>query len=215
VPNSTPRCLPLPSADHLHSRSPFRCASSTSIIGSVSHPVETGLLPSVKRGYRNVGNPLCEDQKPVSVKKNLSGPIASIPSKVGPHQATRGESVLLQAHGSVRAWTEQIASGHRNRECHSYTVSRVSRSSSFQYAVSSDLVLRATTAWSLPGSCHDATEWPVVWVSRAATLVTSSRVPLNVFPSLITHPYRVSGPELSRGLIFDLGVRHSAPERSV
>src|SRR5258708_37546046 len=36
------------SANLLHSRSPFSCASSTSIIGSVSHPVETGLLiPSV------------------------------------------------------------------------------------------------------------------------------------------------------------------------
>src|SRR6059036_3117489 len=32
------------SANLLHSRSPFSCASSTSIIGSVSHPVETGLL---------------------------------------------------------------------------------------------------------------------------------------------------------------------------
>src|SRR6266403_2999996 len=38
----------LHSANLLHSRSPFSCASSTSIIGSVSHPVETGLLiPSV------------------------------------------------------------------------------------------------------------------------------------------------------------------------
>src|SRR5712672_2008341 len=37
------------SANLLHSRSPFSCASSTSIIGSVSHPVETGLLiPSGK-----------------------------------------------------------------------------------------------------------------------------------------------------------------------
>src|SRR5713226_4316103 len=41
------------SANLLHSRSPFSCASSTSIIGSVSHPVETGLLiPSDKSRYR-------------------------------------------------------------------------------------------------------------------------------------------------------------------
>src|SRR5712664_2656162 len=37
------------SANLLHSRSPFSCASSTSIIGSVAHPVGTGLLiPSGK-----------------------------------------------------------------------------------------------------------------------------------------------------------------------
>src|SRR5712671_5254296 len=49
------RCL---HSDSLfHSRSPFVCASSASTIGSVSHPVETGLLiPSEKRDYRNVGN---------------------------------------------------------------------------------------------------------------------------------------------------------------
>src|SRR5258706_2529204 len=35
------------SANLLHSRSPFSCASSTSIIGSVSHPAETSLrIPS-------------------------------------------------------------------------------------------------------------------------------------------------------------------------
>src|SRR5216683_4442429 len=39
------------SASLLHSRSPFNCALSTSNIGSVSHPVETGLLiPSVLLG---------------------------------------------------------------------------------------------------------------------------------------------------------------------
>src|SRR6267142_5728620 len=44
------------SANLLHSRSPFSCASSASIIGSVSHPVETGLLiPSDKSGYRRSG----------------------------------------------------------------------------------------------------------------------------------------------------------------
>jgi hypothetical protein len=33
------------------------CALSTSMIGSVSHPVETGLLiPSDKRGYRTSEN---------------------------------------------------------------------------------------------------------------------------------------------------------------
>src|ERR1700680_3974124 len=38
------------SASLFHSRSPFLCALSTSNIGSVSHPAETGLLiPSVKR----------------------------------------------------------------------------------------------------------------------------------------------------------------------
>src|SRR6267378_432251 len=37
------------SANLLHSRSPFSCASSASIIGSVSHPVESGLLPSDNR----------------------------------------------------------------------------------------------------------------------------------------------------------------------
>src|SRR3989440_5093727 len=37
------------SASLFHSRSPFHCALSTSNIGSVSHPAETGLLiPSVK-----------------------------------------------------------------------------------------------------------------------------------------------------------------------
>src|SRR6266704_4711295 len=41
------------SANLLHSRSPFSCASSTSIIGSVSHPLETGLLiPSDLSGNR-------------------------------------------------------------------------------------------------------------------------------------------------------------------
>src|SRR4249920_2579263 len=36
------------SANLFHCRSPFHCASSTSNIGSVSHPAETGLLiPSV------------------------------------------------------------------------------------------------------------------------------------------------------------------------
>jgi hypothetical protein len=40
------------------SRSPLYCALSASIIGSVSHPAETGLLiPSVKRDYRNVAGP--------------------------------------------------------------------------------------------------------------------------------------------------------------
>src|SRR5439155_12455305 len=39
----------LHSANLLHCRSPFLCALSTSIIGSLSHPVETGLLiPSDK-----------------------------------------------------------------------------------------------------------------------------------------------------------------------
>src|ERR1700740_1407287 len=39
------------SASLLHSRSPFNCALSTSNIGSVSHPAETGLLiPSVLLG---------------------------------------------------------------------------------------------------------------------------------------------------------------------
>src|ERR1700730_8167689 len=37
------------SANLLHRRSPFSCASSTSNIGSVSHPVETGLL--IPSGY--------------------------------------------------------------------------------------------------------------------------------------------------------------------
>src|SRR6266700_4817804 len=42
------------SASLFHSRSPFLCALSTSNIGSVSHPAETGLLiPSDKRDYRN------------------------------------------------------------------------------------------------------------------------------------------------------------------
>src|SRR6266478_9812151 len=41
------------SANLLHSRSPFSCASSTSITGSVTHPVETGLLiPSGKSHNR-------------------------------------------------------------------------------------------------------------------------------------------------------------------
>src|SRR6266446_8621498 len=41
------------SANLLHSRSPFSCASSTSIIGCVSHPAETGLLiPAGKSHYR-------------------------------------------------------------------------------------------------------------------------------------------------------------------
>src|SRR5216684_3125551 len=44
------------SANLLHSRSPFHCASSALIIGSVSHPVETGLLiPSGKSDYRTSG----------------------------------------------------------------------------------------------------------------------------------------------------------------
>src|SRR3989440_8377837 len=39
------------SASLFHSRSPFHCALSTSNIGSVSHPAETGLLiPSVFLG---------------------------------------------------------------------------------------------------------------------------------------------------------------------
>src|ERR1700741_2009164 len=39
------------SASLLHSRSPFNCALSTSNIGSVSHPAETGLLiPSILLG---------------------------------------------------------------------------------------------------------------------------------------------------------------------
>src|SRR5713101_7045421 len=39
------------SANLFHCRSPFHCASSTSNIGSVSHPAETGLLiPSDKPG---------------------------------------------------------------------------------------------------------------------------------------------------------------------
>src|SRR5437016_7736111 len=38
-----------------HSRSPFHCALSTSNIGSVSHPAETGLLiPSGKEAYHAV-----------------------------------------------------------------------------------------------------------------------------------------------------------------
>src|SRR5712664_3562487 len=42
------------SASLFHSRSPFHCALSTSIIGSVSHPAETGpLIPSDKRGGLN------------------------------------------------------------------------------------------------------------------------------------------------------------------
>src|ERR1700719_5363029 len=41
----------LHSANLLHSRSPFLVLKSTSIIGSVTHPVETGLLiPSVLLG---------------------------------------------------------------------------------------------------------------------------------------------------------------------
>src|SRR5437660_9327727 len=41
------------SASLFHSRSPFNCALSTSNIGSVSHPAETGLLiPSVKSASR-------------------------------------------------------------------------------------------------------------------------------------------------------------------
>src|SRR6267143_1478933 len=36
--HSTPRCLPLHSANLHHSRSPFHCALSASIVGSVSHP---------------------------------------------------------------------------------------------------------------------------------------------------------------------------------
>src|ERR1700675_4160899 len=44
------------SASLFHSRSPFLCALSTSNIGSVSHPAETGLLiPSDKRAHRHVG----------------------------------------------------------------------------------------------------------------------------------------------------------------
>src|ERR1700720_3281637 len=44
------------SASLFHSRSPFLCALSTSNIGSVSHPAETGLLiPSDKRVHRHVG----------------------------------------------------------------------------------------------------------------------------------------------------------------
>src|SRR5437667_8452509 len=40
-----------------HSRSPFHCALSTSNIGSVSHPAETGLLiPSGKQRSRRCGN---------------------------------------------------------------------------------------------------------------------------------------------------------------
>src|SRR6266851_83971 len=40
--NFVPKCPH--SANLFHSRSPFSCASSTSIIGSLSHPTETGLL---------------------------------------------------------------------------------------------------------------------------------------------------------------------------
>src|SRR5207245_1856303 len=40
--NFVPKCLH--SANLFHSRSPFHCAKSASFIGSVSHPVETGLL---------------------------------------------------------------------------------------------------------------------------------------------------------------------------
>src|SRR6266699_596780 len=41
------------SASLFHSRSPFHCALTTSNIGSVSHPAETGLLiPSVLSGFR-------------------------------------------------------------------------------------------------------------------------------------------------------------------
>src|SRR6202171_2349578 len=43
------------SASLFHSRSPFLCALSTSNIGSVSHPAETGLLiPSVKSSPKKV-----------------------------------------------------------------------------------------------------------------------------------------------------------------
>src|SRR6516162_2618657 len=45
--NVVPKCLL--SATLLHCRSPFHCALSTSNIGSISHPAETGfLIPSVK-----------------------------------------------------------------------------------------------------------------------------------------------------------------------
>src|SRR6266446_4020108 len=40
------------SASLLHSRSPFLCATSASILGSLMHPAETGLLiPSDKADY--------------------------------------------------------------------------------------------------------------------------------------------------------------------
>src|SRR5256884_81749 len=46
-------------ANLLHCRSPFLCALSTSIIGSLSHPVETGLLiPSVLFGAFGPRNPM-------------------------------------------------------------------------------------------------------------------------------------------------------------
>src|ERR1700688_477245 len=42
------------SASLLHSRSPFLCATSASILGSLMHPAETGLLiPSDKSGGLN------------------------------------------------------------------------------------------------------------------------------------------------------------------
>src|SRR2546421_4411907 len=46
------------SASLFHSRSPFHCALSTSNIGSVSHPAETGLLiPSDKQRSRQFEMP--------------------------------------------------------------------------------------------------------------------------------------------------------------
>src|SRR5215831_2222998 len=47
----------LHSANLLHCRSPFLCASSTSNIGSVSHPAETGLLISSGKCVRRTESP--------------------------------------------------------------------------------------------------------------------------------------------------------------
>src|SRR6184192_2265145 len=82
----------LHSANLLHCRSPFLCALSTSIIGSLSHPVETGLLiPSDKRlpekcnqavsgpaalvGIRNVGREGI--RTPFLIPTSAAGPLTA------------------------------------------------------------------------------------------------------------------------------------------
>src|SRR5437879_3215943 len=61
------------SASLFHSRSPFLCAMSTSNIGSVSHPAETGLLiPSEKSCFRKLPYDPRQDSFPRRVKQPLA-----------------------------------------------------------------------------------------------------------------------------------------------
>src|SRR5271157_107328 len=61
----------LHSANLLHCRSPFLCASSTSNMGSVSHPAETGLLiPSGKPVEGRAPRPWCRVSRCVATHES-------------------------------------------------------------------------------------------------------------------------------------------------